>query len=120
MTEKEFNNALRKGFISFENDKIKTATIKMYDYNRNNEVCLETLKNSEITFSLNKLKQFTEIFHEEGQPVKNGRDFLCDYEDKYLRVIIYTVPEEEMHQLSDKYEVIGLMNIVDDNKMMLI
>ena len=120
MTEKEYKNAIKRGLISFSNDKIKVASIRMYNYCKNNEVYLSTLKDNQITFSIDKLRQFTEIFNEENDSVKNGWDFLCDYEGKYLRVIIYTTPEEEMHQLSDKYEVVGLMNIVDDDKMMLI
>lgn len=122
MTEKEFQKAVKKHLIRFENDKVKDITVRYNQFHHKPvfEICVETSNYREICFDIDKMDSFMNVINYDKKP--DNADvfwYLWHALDKYVRIIIYDTPEDEMHQLSDAHEIVGFMNIVHDDSYLL-
>lgn len=112
-TLKELKEAKIKNRIRITNDQIIEATVSMWGVNTTEiNILLNTKNGKSLSFPVRKLSIFRDIFIDD----KNGGTFtqLNEYEGQYIRVIEYLTPEEEMHQLSDKIEKVGITHILSD------
>lgn len=104
----------KKNLITIENDQIIETSIFINPrqiYNKSDYYCyFSTIKGNVFDFGVKKLKYLKEIFNSDND--RYTLDMLKDFNKKYIRLVIYHTPEEEMHQLSDPTEIIGVMHIV--------
>ena len=116
MTEKEYSKALAKNLIHFENDKIISASTRINNCDTNKiDITIETTQYRGIDFKIDKFKKFMDILFDDNNPFKQETYwYLYQAIDKYLRIIVYDTPDDEMHQLADEHEIVGIKNIITD------
>ena len=111
---KKFQLAEKKNLITVDNDQIiKTSVFIRPKYlsNESDHDCyFSTIKGNVFEIPVRKLKFLVEVFNSDNDNYK--MNMLSDLDGKYIRLVIYHTPEEEMHQLSDPTEIIGVMHIV--------
>lgn len=131
MTKNEFLKNDRKGKYIYQNarvdkidvvaDRIRGGYCVMVEFE-----CDETqngtfgYKPSTVSLRLNfgSIGEFLDVFAEYGNGIDSIKIFDKTYDSlssivgKYVRLCIYEVPDEEMHQLSDKYELVAVRNIL--------
>lgn len=74
--------------------------------------------NIQVAIPFKRLGDFLEVFNEYNTErgkfdiVSKVHNSLSSIVGCYARLCIYEVPDDEMHQLSDKYELVAVRNIV--------
>ena len=118
MTKKEFNNALKRDLIRYENDRIISTSMRSNRNTGSKQIVFTTTQYKEIEFDIGKFDDFVDVIYHDKSKGYNSYYYLYNVIDKYIRLIIYDTPDEEMHQLADEHEIVGVMNIVDDTMLL--
>lgn len=113
---KKLKDAKAKNLIKIDTDQILQATLYIR-HRQELSIILRTYKGRSIFIPISKIHLFFQLFNADGDT--NNYTTLNEYEGKYIRTVEYIVPEEEMHQLSDPIEDVGIMHIVDDRLLIL-
>jgi len=118
MTKKEFTNSLKRNLIRYENDRIISTSLRLNRNRNSNDIIFSTTQYKEISLDISKFEEFMNTIYHDKSSCYGSYYYLYQIIDKYIRLIIYDTPDEEMHQLADKHEIVGVMNIVDDTMML--
>lgn len=114
-TKVAFINAQRNGLIKMVNSQIKSVYLEGDASNYKFVIELQTSRNSTmISLPVSDIYEFIKIFiFDEGFDIDkwNNKQLI----GKYVRLCYYMTPENEMHELADKLEFVGVKNIIDDD-----
>lgn len=115
-TKKAFIAAQKNGLIKMVNHQIKSVYLEgsKMDY----WVVIELYSNDnplEIRLSIRDVFEFMKIFRFDKEFDINNEWNTNQLINKYIRLCYYMTPENEMHQLADEMEFVGIKHIVDDD-----
>lgn len=115
-TKKAFAIAQKNGLIKMVNHQIKAVYLKGYG----NRYCfvIETKSNktsTQIRLPIRDIYEFVKIFNFDADFDAADEWDTNQLVNKYVRLCYYVTPENEMHQLANELEFVGVKHIIDDD-----
>lgn len=115
-TKKAFAIAQKNGLIKMVNHQIKSVYLKGYG----NRCCfvIETKSSktsTQIRLPIRDIFEFVKIFNFDADFDVNDEWDTNQIVNRYVRLCYYVTPENEMHQLANELEFVGVKHIIDDD-----
>ena len=125
ITRKQFETLWNDNKIKTENRLIESVSVTGFNNSEFSITLCITIGpkrslyycSNEINVPIERIKDLAKILHDDSNVMATRWDSSC-FAGKYIRLCFYETPDEDMHELADKYQLVALKHIINDDEKM--